>query len=539
MYRVILDDNYILLDPRLPDMTIISGSVSLAFGEAGSAKMVLPANHPSLSFIKRIVSVAKVYRDDKLIFCGRVLDTEADIRGNTTVRCEGELAYFLDTLQRPWDYSGTLQGLIAQFVASHNAVAGDAKQFTLGAVTVTDSNDYVSYSNSKYESTKKNIDDHLVKTHGGYLQVRYSSDGTRYLDWLADSTTMSDQTITLSGNLTDYTKKSDSSAIATALVPLGATTSETVDGQTVESTVDIASVNNDVDYIYDADAVALYGWIWATETWDDVTEPANLLTKAQARLAELVQSSFTLELSAVGSFLCGQYVKVTSKFHEIDDFMLIKKQDVDLVNDAKNTITVGLTRTGLIDTQSKRTKTLQDYVEQQDRMIRNYTANEITRTEAGIASAIQQATMTLQSLIQQTSESIMSEVSTQYATQDDVTSLISTKITQLSDSVNILFTNLQTTVDSNDADAQTQFQTISKYIRFVDGDIVLGEEGNTITLRIENDRLSFLDGGAEVAYFSNKKLVVLDANFLNSLQIGSFAFIPRKNGNLSLIKVDN
>jgi hypothetical protein len=98
---------------------------------------------------------------------------------------------------------------------------------------------------------------------------------------------------------------------------------------------------------------------------------------------------------------------------------------------------------------------------------------------------------------------------------------------------------LQATVDSNDADARTQFQTISKYIRFVNGDIVLGEEGSAITLRIQNDRLSFLDGGAEVAYFSNKKLVILDANFLNSLQIGSFAFIPRKNGNLSLIKVDN
>jgi len=156
-----------------------------------------------------------------------------------------------------------------------------------------------------------------------------------------------------------------------------------------------------------------------------------------------------------------------------------------------------------------------------------------------IDSAIQQTTRTLQSLIQQTSESIMSEVSAQYATQGDVKSLISTKITQLSDSVNLLFTQLQATVDSNDADARTQFQTISKYIRFDNGDIILGEEGNTITLREQNDRLSFLDGGAEVAYFGNKKLVVLDGNFLNSLQIGSFAFIPRQNGNLSLIKVDN
>ena len=56
-------------------------------------------------------------------------------------------------------------------------------------------------------------------------------------------------------------------------------------------------------------------------------------------------------------------------------------------------------------------------------------------------------------------------------------------------------------------------------------------------LHIENNRIGFLDDGAEVAYFSNKKLNVTDGHFLNSLRIGSFAFVPRANGNLSLMKV--
>jgi hypothetical protein len=87
------------------------------------------------------------------------------------------------------------------------------------------------------------------------------------------------------------------------------------------------------------------------------------------------------------------------------------------------------------------------------------------------------------------------------------------------------------------AGTDAKFEEISKYIRFVDGNIVLGEEGNTLTLQIENDRISFLDSGLEVAYFSNNRLYVTDGEFINSLQLGNFAFIPRENGNLSFKKL--
>jgi hypothetical protein len=81
-------------------------------------------------------------------------------------------------------------------------------------------------------------------------------------------------------------------------------------------------------------------------------------------------------------------------------------------------------------------------------------------------------------------------------------------------------------------------KTIEKYIRFVNGDIILGEEGKSdiITLRISNDRIQFLDGGKEVAYFSNKKLHVTDVSITTSLQIGPFKIVPRTNGNTSIIR---
>ena len=66
---------------------------------------------------------------------------------------------------------------------------------------------------------------------------------------------------------------------------------------------------------------------------------------------------------------------------------------------------------------------------------------------------------------------------------------------------------------------------------------IIGEEGNEITLKVDNDRISFLDGGLEVAWITNKQLTITDASFLNSLRIGKFAWIPRRSGNLSLVKV--
>ena len=153
------------------------------------------------------------------------------------------------------------------------------------------------------------------------------------------------------------------------------------------------------------------------------------------------------------------------------------------------------------------------------------------------SAAVEEIRQTLTSLIQQTSEEIRLEVAEQYATNGDVSAQISTTLTQLADAFEFEFATLQATVDANDAEARTQFETVRQYIRFENGNIVLGEDGNELILRIENDRISFLDDGAEVAYLSNKRLYVTDGHFLQSLRVGSFAWVPRANGNLSLMKV--
>ena len=58
----------------------------------------------------------------------------------------------------------------------------------------------------------------------------------------------------------------------------------------------------------------------------------------------------------------------------------------------------------------------------------------------------------------------------------------------------------------------------------MDGNIVLGESTNELTLKIENDRITFYDGFHPVAYFNNDKLYVTDGEFTNSLRLGNFAY---------------
>ena len=54
-----------------------------------------------------------------------------------------------------------------------------------------------------------------------------------------------------------------------------------------------------------------------------------------------------------------------------------------------------------------------------------------------------------------------------------------------------------------------------------------------LSMLLSEQKLSFYQGVEEVAYFSNNKLYVTDAEILERLQLGKFAFIPRSNGNLS------
>ena len=71
--------------------------------------------------------------------------------------------------------------------------------------------------------------------------------------------------------------------------------------------------------------------------------------------------------------------------------------------------------------------------------------------------------------------------------------------------------------------------------KLTDNGLIIGKTGNPFTFRVVNDRLAFYMNDTEVAYLSNNKLYVTQAEILTKLIIGKFAFVPQTNGNMSIV----
>jgi hypothetical protein len=139
--------------------------------------------------------------------------------------------------------------------------------------------------------------------------------------------------------------------------------------------------------------------------------------------------------------------------------------------------------------------------------------------------------------MQVTADNIQTTVAENYYLKEDTDALISsvsTTIEQTKESVEIQFTQFSQDIQAVAEGTDAEFELIKKYIRFIDGKILLGELGNELELVIDKERISFFQDGAEVAYFSNRKLYVTDGEYTHSLRVGKLAITPRQNGNTSI-----
>lgn len=534
MYAI-LCDGATLYDPRVDSLKLSTAKLKLEAGKAGGLDLVVYPSHPLYAQIHRFKSAIEVYHDATLIFRGRVLNDDVGLNKEKRITCEGDLAFLNDSVIRPYNFTGTITAFLQSAISSHNAQVELEKEFVLGTVTVTDPNDYIVRSSIASDVTWNVLKTKLVDVLGGYLIVRRSG-GVNYLDYLADSEYRSDQEIKLGKNILDLSKGSKGEDIITALIPYGAKLKDET-GKDTDERLTISSVNGGVDYVFDQEAVDQYGWIFGTETWNDVTVAENLMTKASAELTARRNLDISLTLSAIDLSMVDpsidkirvfEYVKVISPAHDLWEFMLVTKLDLDLLHPRNNKFTVGSAYSTFTDKQLGTDSAIKDLVtivEQNQTTTGNYVDSRIT---------------TLSSSIVQTEASIRTDVAASYTSKtelEEYKASVSTQFTQTSDSFNFTFQELVQSITELDGDTKTRFEEIVKYIRFIDGNIVLGEVGNELTLRISNDRISFLQSSVEVAYLSNNKLYITDAHVLNSIRIGNFAFIPRANGSLDFKKV--
>lgn len=541
-------DGALVYDSRLASQALLTLEVTTGLNKAGVLTFTMPPGHPAYNDFVAMRTLVEVYRDGDPVFRGRVLYPSDDFYNRRTITAEGERGFLRDATMRPYVYQDSPAVIFADVLQLYNGQVDEFKRFVIGEITVTDANDYIRLENEKAEQIADTIDA-LVNRCGGYIVFTTNAAGSRVINWLAELNYSSNQMIEFGENLLDYARIDSNDELATRIIPYGAkveTEVETVDPETgelttetVSSRVTIADVNGGIDYVQDDEAMQLRGMICRAVYWDDVTEPEHLLTKAQAHLASAKLVVTSLELTAVDlsalnkdidSFKEGDRITVKSAPHKVNEDFLLQERTYNLLNPASDSVVLGKETATLTGSDAAGDKTAHNELQQLRQEVKvDYQLNT--------AVAVEAAETLLRALIEETSTSIRTEVSETYTTNGELTEYVGTQLEQLADKFELTFTQLQQQVNDTDQHARDELLKIEKYIRFEDGDIILGEEGNALTLKIENDRIGFLENGAPVAYITDRQLYITDAHFLNSLRLGNFAFLPRPNGNLSLVKV--
>lgn len=341
---------YMIHNPRVKALIVGDPYYQKGDNVNGQAEFSVYPTHPYYQYVKKLTTDIVFYKDGVEKFAGRVLYDDEDSKGVKKVFVEGELAYFCDSIQRPTVYHNiSVKNYLKTVIDNHNSQVEERKQFTLGRVSVTDPNDSL-YRYANWETTRETLKDKLVDRLGGHLVIR-KEDGIRYLDYLNDDEfyTQNSQEIRFGKNLLDYSKNMDASDLVTCVIPLGAKLEESsIEG--LEERLTIKEVNGGVDYVSDDSAVAAYGRIYKTVTWDDVKVASNLMKKGREYLKSVQFENMVLELKAIDlnltdddiqEFEVGDLIRCVSPPHGLDSKLPLSSLKVYISNFAKNTITLG------------------------------------------------------------------------------------------------------------------------------------------------------------------------------------------------------
>lgn len=377
MYQLTCD-GFPLLDWRDNELILVNPKVKLEVNTVGEGSFTIYKNHPYYDKLQKLKSVFEVSDETSVIFRGRATGDSRDFDHGMAVDLEGAMAYFNDSVVRPYDFpndfledadyiaaangGNVVAFFLSWLIDNHNSQVQDFQRLKLGNVTVSDPNNYITRSNSKYSSTWETLKAKLFNSAlGGYLCIRYEEDGN-YIDYLSEFTETNSQKIVLGENLIDLKNDTEASQTYSAIIPFGAA-DITIEGQPDGDLTDDLVKSGDT--IYSRKAVAAYGWIYAPTsetTWDDVTDDANLVTKGAEWLAnEGILQLSSIEATAVDLHFTDEQVEslriyknvdVYSKPHEVTETFPLDKLEIDLLNSQNTKIKVGKTLATLTERAS-------------------------------------------------------------------------------------------------------------------------------------------------------------------------------------------
>lgn len=551
MYRLTYED-YILYDPRLAtpeDRLIIRDpKVHLAVDKAGEMSFLLQPEHPYVDKLRKMSGVVELTDGATPIYRGRITRDTIDFYGVHTVETEGLLACLNDSIIEPFAYpedftedtgyqeaaasGNVVEYLFYWLLGQHNAQVSVEQQLKPGTCTVTDPNNYITRSSTDYQTTMEAIRGKLFGSSlGGHLLIRYEADGN-YLDYYADLPLTNTQPVEFAANLLDLTTELDGTDIYTAILPLGK------DGLTIAELSDTDLTDDLVKngkIIYNKSGIAAHGRITRCIKWDDVTVPANLQTKAKAALADnglAMPETITVRAvdlgwqDAVQHFRIGRMTLLASTPHGYRASYPLLELSPDILDPGNTQITMGATRATYTGTQIEEDRRRDEETNRREENIKEDTRQQLDQV---IRSTSQQITD-----LQRNVDSIILSALERYVETGDFESYkeeVSTKLSVLTDQLSIDITRITERIDDVDGDLQRKYSEITKAFRFTSDGLIIGESGNEILLRLDNDVLQFVRNNTPELQITAEGVEAMRIK-VSILCIGNVVWMEDENGDV-------
>ena len=266
----------------------------------------------------------------------------------------------------------------------------------------------------------------------------------------------------------------------------------------------------------------------------------------------------TIEEATVSGDLSSVIEKVNTHTTQIEvmqgqissliDNTTITKQDGTVVqlkdeyNTTKSTVNSNTTKIGSLETNyNKVSGDLESVTSKQSAMEQNLEGFKTTVSETYVSNtnfsrAEEGINNNITSSVEDAKGEILNNITNNYVDKDtyaQFTSSVSSSFEQTTSDMEMKFTTVsEGFAQVNDKD------TVSTNIRFSEDGVEIGKTNSPFGVSISNKKMSFTENNTEIAYISNQEMLITDANVTNSLKIGHYKFIPRNNGNLSLIWVN-
>lgn len=364
----LLYDKQILFDVYSGDY-VTDAQLSMSVNAVSYFDFTISLTHSLYDIVAEHAGIIELYFDDAKLFSGEITEISVDLNGNKDITCAGALDYLSYTLVRPYSTidgeadllaPSSVDGYFNWLIEQHNKHCLDSrKHFFVGVNqgNLLDNNNYIYRASSELPTTSSEIEDKILNSVGGYLYVRYKDD-KNILDLYADTHEANTQIIDFGVNITDFVKTTSTDDQYTAVIATGyipdppeddpqkkmnpITLKGCVDGGTPYS----PSIVKMGDVVYDVNAVARYGYKEYHVSNDDIKTYDGLLQYACKVLNKLLSPSLSVSVKAVDLSLymkdkyehmqVGQAVRVRSKLHNIDEYLVVNSITLDM-NNPENT----------------------------------------------------------------------------------------------------------------------------------------------------------------------------------------------------------